>query len=116
MLFSLVVSALIVLGSPDVGEIRGALQSSFPDSYRWIIGGAVALAAAIALGSAFLSLRRRTRDAGRVPAQRKTNYELLKVFDADDGVTPLDLVRNADERFGSYRRLTGSKEFRYAKR
>ena len=65
-------------------------------------------------------LRRMIRDAARTPAQRKTSYELIRVFtsDADDaeGATPLDLVENADERFGSYKKLTASSDFRYAKR
>ena len=32
---------------------------------------------------------------------------------ADEEVSPLDLVKNADERFGSYRRLAASEQFRY---
>jgi 7,8-didemethyl-8-hydroxy-5-deazariboflavin synthase CofH subunit len=59
-------------------------------------------------------LRRLIRDAGRTPAQRKTNYELLKIFGPDDGdISPLDNVADADERFGSYRKLTASREFRF---
>lgn len=50
-------------------------------------------------------LRRLIRDAGRTLAQRKTNYDLLRVFDAHDEeieeITALDLVENADTRFGS---------------
>ena len=62
-------------------------------------------------------LRRLIRDAGRIPAQRKTNYDLLKVFvDDDDTATPLDLIDDADERFGSYSKLASSKEFRYLRR
>lgn len=59
-------------------------------------------------------LRRLIRDAGRTPAQRKTDYELLKVFDAgDEEMVPLDLVDDADARFGSYRKLAASHEFRF---
>src|SRR5437899_5115638 len=62
-------------------------------------------------------LRRLIRDAGRTPAQRKTNYELLRVFDAkDEEITALDLVENADTRFGSYRKLTASSEFRFVRK
>jgi FO synthase subunit 2 len=62
-------------------------------------------------------LRRLIRDAGRTPAQRKTTYELVKVFDDNDDQTdPLDLVVDADERFGSYNKLAGSKEFRFVRR
>jgi FO synthase subunit 2 len=59
-------------------------------------------------------LRRLIRDAGRKPAQRRTNYELLQVYSADDGdATDLDRVENADLRFGSYRELARSDDFRY---
>lgn len=59
-------------------------------------------------------LRRLIRDAGRTPAERSTTYTLRKVFTgADEEVSPLDLVKNADERFGSYRKLAASEQFRY---
>ena len=59
-------------------------------------------------------LRRLIRDTGRTPAERSTTYKLRKVFTgADEEVSPLDLVKNADERFGSYRKLTASEQFRY---
>lgn len=61
-------------------------------------------------------LRRLIRDAGRIPAQRKTDYELLKVYGPqDDECSVLDEVTNADDRFGSYRKLANSAEFRYSK-
>ncbi len=59
-------------------------------------------------------LRRLIRDAGRTPAERSTTYKLRKVFTGvDEEVSPLDLVKNADERFGSYRKLAASEQFRY---
>jgi FO synthase subunit 2 len=60
-------------------------------------------------------LRRLARDAGRVPAQRRTTYELIEVYrDATaDPVDPLDGVGDAEARFGSYRRLVASGEFRF---
>jgi 7,8-didemethyl-8-hydroxy-5-deazariboflavin synthase CofH subunit len=63
-------------------------------------------------------LRRLIRDLGRVPAQRDTAYNLLRVYDdpAEDAVSPLDDVDNADERFGSYRRLAAASEFRFTRR
>jgi len=62
-------------------------------------------------------LRRLIRDAGRTPAQRRTNYELLKVFPTEDrAVSELDRVENAEDRFGSYRKLAASREFRFSKR
>lgn len=62
-------------------------------------------------------LRRLIRDAGRTPAQRKTTYDLLKVYDAEDGdSTALDFVSDADARFGSYRKLAASNDFRFTRR
>ena len=60
-------------------------------------------------------LRRLIRDAGRVPAQRNTEYELLKVYDAEDDAadSPLDRVEDAEARFGSYRKLASSGQFRF---
>jgi 7,8-didemethyl-8-hydroxy-5-deazariboflavin synthase CofH subunit len=62
-------------------------------------------------------LRRLIRDAGRTPAQRKTNYEILRIYYKEDGdVTELDFVENADTRFGSYRQLAASNDFRFNRR
>ena len=60
-------------------------------------------------------LRRLIRDAGRIPAQRKTTYELLRVYSPSDGEQgPLDLVTDADSHFGSYRKLAQSGVFRFS--
>jgi FO synthase subunit 2 len=62
-------------------------------------------------------LRRLIRDAGRVPAQRDTLYALLHVYDeGDDPDSALDHVQDAETRFGSYRRLIASGEFRFSAR
>jgi FO synthase subunit 2 len=60
-------------------------------------------------------LRRLVRDLGRIPAQRSTTYDILKVYadGSDDDASPLDAVENPDERFGSYQRLTASSQFRF---
>ena len=59
-------------------------------------------------------LRRLIRDVGRTPAERSTTYKLRTVFNGtDDKVSPLDMVENADEQFGSYRKLAASEQFRY---
>jgi FO synthase subunit 2 len=59
-------------------------------------------------------LRRLIRDAGRTPAQRKTNYDLIKIYsEEDDEVTELDHVKDIDARFGSYQRLAASDQFRF---
>jgi FO synthase subunit 2 len=54
-------------------------------------------------------LRRVIRDAGRVPVQRNTKYEPLQVFSsdgADDPLSPLDAIEDAESVFGSYKQLT----------
>jgi FO synthase subunit 2 len=60
-------------------------------------------------------LRRLIRDAGRIPAQRSTTYELLRVYQDEDGAedSPLDHVTDAEARFGSYRLLAASGQFRF---
>ena len=60
-------------------------------------------------------LRRMIREAGRVPARRGTTYDLLKVYDnrEDDEDSPLDHVTDAATRFGSYRALSTSGQFRF---
>jgi 2-iminoacetate synthase ThiH len=62
-------------------------------------------------------LKRLARDAGRVPAQRDTVYNILRRYDgAEEEHSPLDTVEDAEARFGSYRRLIASGEFRYRAR
>jgi FO synthase subunit 2 len=62
-------------------------------------------------------LRRLIRDAGRTPAQRKTNYDLIKVYSSEDeDLTELDRVQSADDRFGSYHKLAHSNTFRFGGR
>jgi FO synthase subunit 2 len=62
-------------------------------------------------------LKRLARDAGRVPAQRDTLYRVLRRFEGDDAeASPLDGIADPEQRFGSYRRLIASGEFRYTRR
>jgi FO synthase subunit 2 len=60
-------------------------------------------------------LRRLIRDAGRVPAQRTTEYAIVRAYDteADAEDSPLDHVDDAEARFGSYRKLAASGQFRF---
>jgi FO synthase subunit 2 len=62
-------------------------------------------------------LRRLVRDAGRAPAQRDTVYNILRTYkDGDEDDSPLDRIEDAEARFGSYRRLVASGEFRFTQR
>jgi FO synthase subunit 2 len=64
-----------------------------------------------------MELRRLIRDAGRLPAQRDTIYKLLHVYEAgDDPESILDHVEDVEKRFGSYRQLIASGEFRFTAR
>jgi len=67
------------------------------------------------LGASPAELRRLIRDAGRLPAQRSTTYDLLRVYEVEDAAddSPLDHVENAEARFGSYRMLASSGKFRF---
>ncbi len=60
-------------------------------------------------------MRRLIRDAGRIPAERTTTYEIRRLFgpEEDSHYDPLDLVEDSEERFGSYERLTRSSAFRF---
>jgi 7,8-didemethyl-8-hydroxy-5-deazariboflavin synthase CofH subunit len=61
-------------------------------------------------------LRRVIRDAGRPPAERTTLYRILRAFPLEPGsdeIDPLDRVDDADERFGSYEKLTRDARFRF---
>jgi 7,8-didemethyl-8-hydroxy-5-deazariboflavin synthase CofH subunit len=54
------------------------------------------------------------REMGRIPAERSTTYQKLKVFETEDEpVDVLDQVADAGERFGSYRNLVQRKEYRF---
>ena len=56
------------------------------------------------------------RGAGRVPAERSTVYKIIRPFDVEPAQPdPLDLV-SCGSRFGAYRELTASSEFRFRDR
>jgi FO synthase subunit 2 len=61
-------------------------------------------------------LRRFVWDAGRVPVERTTGYEVRRTFvQEEDPVDPLDQVGdNPEGRFGSYQQLVASDRFRFA--
>ncbi|MCA9532907.1 MAG: 5-amino-6-(D-ribitylamino)uracil--L-tyrosine 4-hydroxyphenyl transferase CofH [Myxococcales bacterium] len=64
-------------------------------------------------------LRSVIRGAGRVPAERNTRYEALRVFDGDPALEapePLDLVEDPDAVFGDYETLSADPRFHYEPR
>lgn len=63
-------------------------------------------------------LRRVIRDAGRLPAERSTLYRTIRSFSVEpaaDEIDALDAVDDADERFGSYEKLTRDPRFRFSR-
>lgn len=65
------------------------------------------------------TLRRVIRDAGRVPAERGTEYQVIREFDDtsdQDPREPLDAVADPDSVFGSYDALTADPRFHYEPR
>jgi len=58
--------------------------------------------------------RQLIREMGRIPAERTTTYNKIKVFETEDhAVDLLDTVENPAERFGSYHNLIRLKEYRF---
>jgi len=97
--------ALLDAGANDLGGtlINESISTSAGATYGQLVGPA--------------ELRRWIRDAGRVPAERDTLYRVLRTYaDGDDPRSELDAVEDAEARFGSYRRLIASGEFRFTQR
>jgi 7,8-didemethyl-8-hydroxy-5-deazariboflavin synthase CofH subunit len=54
------------------------------------------------------------REMGRIPAERSTTYDKIKVFETEDHAPDLlDAVDNPEERFGSYHNLIRLKAYRF---
>jgi FO synthase subunit 2 len=96
--------ALLDAGANDLGGtlINESISTSAGAGHGQLVGPA--------------ELVRWIREAGRVPAQRDTEYRILKTYrDGETPASPLDAVEDADARFGSYRRLIASGEFRFTR-
>src|SRR5713101_6050810 len=93
---------LLTVGANDLGGtlINESISTSAGASYGQLVPPG--------------ELKRLIRDAGRLPAQRSTTYDLLRVYEVEDAAddSPLDHVENAEARFGSYRMLASSGKFR----
>src|SRR5438093_166297 len=97
--------ALLDAGANDLGGtlINESISTSAGATYGQLVGPA--------------ELRRWIRDAGRVPAERDTLYRIMREYaEGDDPRSELDAVEDAEARFGSYRRLIASGEFRFTAR
>jgi 7,8-didemethyl-8-hydroxy-5-deazariboflavin synthase CofH subunit len=97
--------ALLDAGANDLGGtlINESISTSAGAQYGQLVGPA--------------ELRRWIRDAGRVPAERDTMYRIVRTYEhGEDPASPLDSVEDVEARFGSYRRLIASGEFRFTQR
>jgi 7,8-didemethyl-8-hydroxy-5-deazariboflavin synthase CofH subunit len=97
--------ALLDAGANDLGGtlINESISTSAGAQYGQLVGPA--------------ELRRWIRDAGRVPALRDTLYGIVRTYETgEDPASPLDAVEDVEARFGSYRRLIASGEFRFTQR
>ena len=56
---ALVASLIVTAGAPYTGQIRGAIQDALPGQYRFILGGIVVAAVALAVVTAWLRIRER---------------------------------------------------------
>lgn len=98
------------------------LESGVNDLGGTLINESISTAAGAEHGQ-FVSpsvLRSIIRSAGRIPAQRDTRYNLLRVFPREtppegiqDELLPLDQVIDAESRFGSYASVSRDARFRY---
>src|SRR5881296_3180293 len=96
---------LLDAGANDMGGtlINESISTSAGATYGQLVGPG--------------ELCRLIRDAGRAPAQRDTLYRIVKRYAEGETVdSPLDAVEDAETRFGSYRRLIASGEFRFRDR
>src|SRR5437588_782435 len=97
--------ALLDAGANDLGGtlINESISTSAGAGYGQLVGPG--------------EIVRLIRDAGRAPAQRDTLYRIVKRYAEGETVdSPLDAIDDAEARFGSYRRLIASGEFRFRDR
>ena len=99
---------------PKLSQI--ALLAGANDFGGTLINESISTAAGAGYGqlmkpSAFRAL---IREMGRIPAERSTTYEKIKIFKSEeDPVDLLDQVEDPTERFGSYQNLVRLKEYRF---
>jgi len=99
---------------PKLSQI--ALLAGANDFGGTLINESISTAAGAGYGqlmkpSQFRSL---IREMGRIPAERSTTYQRLRLFESEDNPRdPLDAVEDATDRFGSYQNLIRIKDYRF---
>jgi len=99
---------------PKLSQI--ALLAGANDFGGTLINESISTAAGAGYGQLMkpTQFRNMIREMGRIPAERSTTYQRVKVFETEDhAVDLLDEVEDNDERFGSYQNLIRLKEYRF---
>jgi 5-amino-6-(D-ribitylamino)uracil---L-tyrosine 4-hydroxyphenyl transferase len=99
---------------PKLSQI--ALLAGANDFGGTLINESISTAAGASYGqlmkpSQFRSL---IREMGRIPAERSTTYQKLRIFESEDSPQDkLDAVEDPTDRFGSYQNLIRLKDYRF---
>jgi FO synthase subunit 2 len=99
---------------PKLSQI--GLMAGANDFGGTLINESISTAAGASYGQLMKPSRFRNliREMGRIPAERSTTYDRIRVFENEENpVDLLDQVEDAQQRFGSYRQLIRLKDYRF---
>ncbi|HXV79613.1 MAG TPA: 5-amino-6-(D-ribitylamino)uracil--L-tyrosine 4-hydroxyphenyl transferase CofH [Candidatus Binatia bacterium] len=99
---------------PKLSQI--ALLAGANDFGGTLINESISTAAGAGYGQLMKpsQFRRLIREMGRIPAERSTTYEKIRVFELEDHpVDRLDAIDDPTSRFGSYHNLIRLKDYRF---
>ncbi len=99
---------------PKLSQV--ALMAGANDFGGTLINESISTAAGAGFGQLMkpAQFRNLIRDMARIPAERSTTYDRIRVFSSEDHPPDvLDEVDNPEERFGSYQRLISRKDYRF---
>lgn len=99
---------------PKLSQV--ALMAGANDFGGTLINESISTAAGAGFGQLMkpAQFRNLIRDMGRIPAERSTTYDRVRVFSSEDHPPDvLDTVEDPEERFGSYRKLISQRAYRF---
>ncbi|TMA59868.1 MAG: 7,8-didemethyl-8-hydroxy-5-deazariboflavin synthase subunit CofH [Deltaproteobacteria bacterium] len=99
---------------PKLSQI--ALLAGANDFGGTLINGSISPAAGASYGQLMKpsQFRGMIREMGRIPAERSTTYQKIRVFESEDQHRDLlDEVNDPSQRFGSYQNLIQLREYRF---
>jgi len=104
-----------VKDGPKLAQV--GLMSGANDLGGTLINESISTAAGAGFGQLLTpaALRAMARELGREPAERSTDYNILRTFEdpAHDPLDALDRIDNPEHQFGTYDRLIAAKEHRF---